>query len=44
METVSEAHFARGALPGGIILSLQSHQVQDSLRANVGEVKKVHVA
>uniref|UniRef100_A0A8C7JS28 Nuclear receptor corepressor 1 n=1 Tax=Oncorhynchus kisutch TaxID=8019 RepID=A0A8C7JS28_ONCKI len=37
METVSEAHFARGALPGGIILPLQSHQVQDSLRANVGE-------
>uniref|UniRef100_A0A8C7JSK5 Nuclear receptor corepressor 1 n=1 Tax=Oncorhynchus kisutch TaxID=8019 RepID=A0A8C7JSK5_ONCKI len=29
METVSEAHFARGALPGGIILPLQSHQVQD---------------
>uniref|UniRef100_A0A4W5M326 Nuclear receptor corepressor 1 n=1 Tax=Hucho hucho TaxID=62062 RepID=A0A4W5M326_9TELE len=40
METVSEAHFARSALPGGIILPLQSHQVQDSLRANVGEVKK----
>ncbi|XP_071023653.1 nuclear receptor corepressor 1-like isoform X3 [Oncorhynchus clarkii lewisi] len=40
METVSEAHFARGALPGGIILPLQSHQVQDSLRANLGEVNK----
>ncbi|CAB1352498.1 unnamed protein product, partial [Coregonus sp. 'balchen'] len=40
METVSEAHFSHGALPGGIVLPLQSHQVQDSLRASGGEVKK----
>ncbi|KAL0994416.1 hypothetical protein UPYG_G00121920 [Umbra pygmaea] len=39
MESVSEAHFARGAPPGGMVLPLQSHQVQDSLRA-LGDVKK----
>jgi hypothetical protein len=44
METVSEAHFSHNALSGGIILPLQSHQVQDSLRASGGEVKKVGAA